>query len=308
MSSPIKNVIVAGASGSIGPSIIASLLSNGFSVSVLTRETSTATFSNNVTVHRTDYSAQSLLQAFKGQDAVVSALATTAGDQQVRLIDAAIAAGVERFIPSEFGIDTSDPAIADLIPPTQGKLDTVRYLRTKENEGLSWTSVCVGAIFDWTFQHPGLMGWNVPARKATIFDGGNTPFEATNLDQIGTAIAAILMPENFDETKNQFVYINSFTVTQSQILKGLEKVTGDCFAVEYVASAEVMRQSLKQMQSPSDPQSEGDSSYSSIPFGMIAAAIYNHGGFNNFSATKGLWNKRLRLPDGDLEATLARVI
>lgn len=308
MSSPVKNVIVVGASGSVGPSIISALVSKGFSVSVLTRETSTATFSNDVAVHRTDYSPQSLLKAFKGQDAVVSALATTAGEQQVPLIDAAIAAGVNRFIPSEFGIDTSDPQIADVIPPIQGKLDTVKYLRKKESEGLSWTAVCVGAIFDWTFQYPGLMGWNVPARKATIFDGGNTQFEATNLDQIGKAIAAILLLESFDDTKNKFVYINSFTVTQNQILSALEKVTGGRFAVEYVASAEVMRQSLKQMQAPKDAESESDSSYASIPFGMIAAAIYNYGGFNNFSATKGLWNKKLGLTDGDLEATLARVV
>ncbi len=66
----IKNVIVAGASGGVGPSIISALISKGFSVSVLTRESSTATFGDDVKVYRTDYSAPSLLKALKGQDAV----------------------------------------------------------------------------------------------------------------------------------------------------------------------------------------------------------------------------------------------
>jgi hypothetical protein len=66
----IKNVIVAGASGGVGPSIISALVSNGFTVSVLTRESSTAIFSDDIKVYKTDYSAPSLLKALKGQDAV----------------------------------------------------------------------------------------------------------------------------------------------------------------------------------------------------------------------------------------------
>lgn len=70
----IKNVIVAGASGDVGPSIISALISKGLSVSVLTRESSTATFGDDVKVYRTDYSATSLLEALKGQGAVSSTI------------------------------------------------------------------------------------------------------------------------------------------------------------------------------------------------------------------------------------------
>jgi putative NADH-flavin reductase len=75
MSSQIKKVTIVGASGSIGPSAISALISKGFSVSVLTRQSSTTMFQENVTVHRTDYSTPSLLQAFEGQGAVVSLIA-----------------------------------------------------------------------------------------------------------------------------------------------------------------------------------------------------------------------------------------
>jgi uncharacterized protein YbjT (DUF2867 family) len=182
MSSQIKNVTIVGASGSIGPSAISALISKGFSASVLTRQSSTTTFQESITVHRTNYSAPPLLQAFEGQDAVVSLIATISTREQASIIDAAVAAGVKRFIPSEYSIDTSNPEVAILIPPAQGKQETIKCLRTKESSGLSWTAIFVGAFFDWAFQRPGLLGRNLPARKAVIFDGGNDESEATNLE------------------------------------------------------------------------------------------------------------------------------
>jgi uncharacterized protein YbjT (DUF2867 family) len=56
MSGEIKNVIVFGASGNVGQLIVSSLVAANFTVSALTRSTSTATFPPRVSVHRTDYS------------------------------------------------------------------------------------------------------------------------------------------------------------------------------------------------------------------------------------------------------------
>ena len=39
----------------------------------------------------------------------------------------------------------------------------------------------------------------------------------------------------------------------------------------------------------------------------ITAEIHNYGGFNNFSATRGLWNEKLGLPKEELEAAIQRV-
>jgi hypothetical protein len=47
---------------------------------------------------------------------------------------------------------------------------------------------------------------------------------------------------------------------------------------------------------------------SGISFGVIVAAIYGHGGFNDFSKTRGLWNEKLGLPEEDLEASLAQIL
>jgi uncharacterized protein YbjT (DUF2867 family) len=137
MASSIKNVIVICASGSIGPHTVSVLLAKGFSASVLTHTTSSATFLPEVTVHQTDYSTPSLISVFKSQDAVISAIATFSTHQQASIIDAAIAAGGKRFIPSEYGVDTSLPQISELLSATVAKRDTIKYLKSKESSGLS---------------------------------------------------------------------------------------------------------------------------------------------------------------------------
>ncbi|KAG4438587.1 hypothetical protein IFR05_005911 [Cadophora sp. M221] len=299
MASSIKNVIILGASGDIGRAAISALLAGGFTVSVATRESSNAKFPSGVTVFNTDYTSASLIQAFKGQDAIVSAIATASAQQQISIIDAAIIAGIKRFIPSEYGIDTADPKAADFVPALKPKQDIIKYLQTKQDAGLSWTAVVVGSIFDWTFQYPGLMGWNLPEQKATIFDGGRYEYEATNLAQMGLAIAAVLQPKNFESTKNEYVYVNSFTVTQNQVLTGFNKLFGRDLEVGTGSAAELGRLALEAIARGEGRKAHTDS---------IVAAIYGNGGLNNYSKTRGLWNKKLSLPEDNLEDSLVGIL
>ncbi|OKL61886.1 hypothetical protein UA08_02837 [Talaromyces atroroseus] len=147
---------------------------------------------------------------------------------QRSLVDTAIAAGVKIFCPSEFGIDTADSAASTYIPFLEDKIDTLSYLKTQQDK-ISWTTVITGCMFDWGLKIPGFGGWDIPARPATIFDGGDIPFEATNLDQVGMALAKCL--KNPELTQNQYVYVNSFTTTQNKVLRALEQATGDKFTV-----------------------------------------------------------------------------
>ncbi|KAH8687289.1 hypothetical protein BGZ60DRAFT_362655 [Tricladium varicosporioides] len=297
MPSVIKTVIVIGASGSVGPQIVSALLTSNFAVSVLTRESSSSEFPAEVTAHRTDYSQQSLVSVFKNFDAIISTIATFSTHLQKAIIDAAITAGVKRFIPSEYGIDTSPSTIAEVIPPALLKQETVKYLKGQE-EKISWTAVCVGSFFDWIFQYPGLMGWDLPGRKATVFDGGNVEYEATNVAQIGRAVAAVLATEHIEETKNQYVYVNSFTTTQNQVLRALEKHTSEKFEVVH-ASAKALGETGRKML-------KGGGEWGAAE--VITAAIYGDGGFNNFSRTKELWNERLGLKGEDLDDSVARIV
>ena len=65
------------------------------------------------------------------------------------LINASVKAGVKRFIPGEFGSDSAPQAVRDAVPWLQNKVDLVEHLKSKECEGLTWTSVICGSFFDW---------------------------------------------------------------------------------------------------------------------------------------------------------------
>ena len=152
MSSTIRKIIIVGAGGNLGPSILSAFLADPrFSVAVLARQSSKSSFPADVEVHRIsdEYPEAELFKAFKGQDAVISTIATANAVQQKVMADAAVQAGVKRFVPSEFGSDTrNEKAMAILPQYFKGKVDTVDYLKAKEREGLTWTAFVTGPFFE----------------------------------------------------------------------------------------------------------------------------------------------------------------
>ncbi|KIW19876.1 hypothetical protein PV08_00451 [Exophiala spinifera] len=304
MSTPIKKVVVVGGSGLTGGEITRALLRSGFEVSVLSRASSNAQVPDGARGIKTDYSHDSLVAAFRGQDAVVSAITTLFVGQQLTIIDAAIEAGVRRFIPSEYGVDTSDPAVAEIAPPAGTKTEIVAYLKSKQDTGMSWSAIIVGAFFDAIFDVPGVLGLNLAEKTMTIFDGGDVEFEATNLDQIGRAVAAVLSAEHLDATANQYVYLNSFTLTQNQMLKTLQDLTGNKIQVQYAKKEDFRKSSQEKIKSDPD---KGDvwvrGSYEGIVLIML-----NEGGFCEYSKKGLLWNKKLGLPEGNVDETIKAVL
>ena len=101
------------------------------------------------TIIRSDYTFDSLVKVFTGQDAVVSTLATANIAEQQIIVDAVAAAKVKRFVPSEFGSDTSVEGLETMAPFLKEKQDFMEYVKSKESEGLSWTAIFTGAWLDW---------------------------------------------------------------------------------------------------------------------------------------------------------------
>ena len=122
-----------------------------FTVSVLSRKGSKSTFPSHITVHHVseDYSEEELLPILKGQDAVISMIRPGMQKEIKSLVDACVKAGVKRFIPGEFGSNSAPETARKAVPWFQNKLDMVNHLKSKEGEGLTWTSVICGAFFDW---------------------------------------------------------------------------------------------------------------------------------------------------------------
>jgi hypothetical protein len=333
---PIKNVLVIGATGSVGPAIVSALLSHpqGYNVSILTRPSSLdkarSMFPDpSIKFHTADYTSLTVTpsafeSSFKDQDAIVSATATFTVTQQKVIIDAAIAAKtVKRFIPSEFGVDTADSeSLKKNLPVAYLKTNVVGYLQERESD-ISWSAVCIGAFFDWAFHYPGNLGWNIPSRTAMIFDGGNVPYEATNLAKIGLAVAAVLSSEpspGFSDgtakaapmieiTKNKYVYVSSFTTTQNEVLRLFEEYTASKFKVQPTNAAELARLgNARAEKSVPGFRPTGNLEYADGVPETIFAAIYGNGNLNHFSETKGLWNEALDLESEDLSESVRGVV
>ena len=171
-----------------------------------------------------DYgSVQSLTTALAGQDAVVNALGVGAipRETHLRLVEAAHSAGVQRFIPSEFGSDTAHP-LASKIPVFADKVAIIQRLTelSEKDDQFSYTAIINGALLDWGIERNFLVNFTGPA--ALIFDGGDVPFSATTLAGAGKAVAGVL--QHPSETKNRYVYVAEAVVTQNQLvhLSGLE--------------------------------------------------------------------------------------
>ena len=116
---------------------------------MVSRNTSDATFPPKVLVHKTDFSESDLSSAFEGQDAVISAVGATAFTEQKKFIDAAVHAGVKRFIPSEFSSNTLNEPVRQMLPLFNQKKEVLDYLKSKESVGLTWTGIATALLFDW---------------------------------------------------------------------------------------------------------------------------------------------------------------
>jgi uncharacterized protein YbjT (DUF2867 family) len=208
----------------LGPSILTALLAANFKVTVLTRATSTHTFPPTVTVAPVDYtSLSSLTSALQGQDAVISTIATVALSEQLLLVDAAAAAGVKRFLPSEFGSNTVIPKTSKL-PVFKDKVAVQARLRelAASHPSFSYTLLITGPFLDWGLKVGFIV--DIQGKKIRLYNGGERKFSTTSLPTIGKAVAAVLRKPA--ETKNRAVHVQDAAITQKELLAMGKKAAG----------------------------------------------------------------------------------
>ncbi|KAL7920331.1 hypothetical protein ACQKWADRAFT_328783 [Trichoderma austrokoningii] len=237
----IKKVAVLGGSGNIGPSIIKALLESNFEVTAITRLESQATFVDRVDVKRVDITSKEAVQeVLQGQDALVSAISSAALDDQKTIIDAAVAARVRRFLPSEYGVDNRRTEERDMGWMVVNKIKVNEYLDevAAKNKWFSWTGIACGLFFDWGIQTQFILGINARAKTGEIVDSGNKSWAATNTYFVGETVAAIL--KNPEETANKFLNVFSFKTTQNEVLKIFEEESGSKYQVSHVKGSDVL--------------------------------------------------------------------
>ena len=299
MSQELKNILIIGAGGNLGPYILSALDSNpNFNVSILSREGSKATFPSHIRVFKTpeSYPEDALLKAFKGQDAIIDLAPNHVPDQRKSCIDAAVKAGVKRYIPGEFGSNTEVPEVNAAVPIFHFKLVIRDYLKSKESEGLTWTGIINGPFFDWGLTS-GFTGFDLKKKTALLYDGGNNYSDMTLLPTIAKGVVGVL--EHPAETANRYIHINSFRTNQNQVLTALEKATSTKWSVEHTTCEEQGKKG-KEMLARHEFAGIGPA---------ILAMEYSGADYMDFEKF-GLWNEKFGLPKTNegMDETIKKIV
>ncbi|KAK4139308.1 uncharacterized protein C8A04DRAFT_40827 [Dichotomopilus funicola] len=230
---PIQRVAIVGASGRIGGAFAAAVQKTGkHVVTALTRAGSTGTIPEGVKRVEVDYSNEdSLVEALKGQQFLAITLGVSAGpDVHPRIITAAKKAGVSYVMPNIYGyplatLDASAISRSDLY----ATVTLERFQEVIDKGPAPPIALSCGFWYEWSLAlGEEWFGFTIKDRKVTFFDDGKRQITSSTWEQCGRALAALVsLPESkLAEYKGKFVRIESFHVSQREMLDSLHRVLG----------------------------------------------------------------------------------
>ena len=256
----VRNIAIIGAAGNVGQYITKELLASGkHTVTAITRTESTTKLPEGVKVAKVDYDDKSsIVKALKGQEVLIIALSVRApkGTQDT-FIEAAAEAGVAWVMPNEYSPDyggNEQFGKDSLLGP--GIVEARQHI---EKLGVSsWVGLVCSFWYPQLLAHPlHAYGFDIPNKKVTFFDDGETKVTQSTLEQCGRAVAGLFgLPIDgatpcLNQWKNKACYISSFTLSQKEMLKAICAVTGDTesdWTVEYESSTERYKRSQESLQ------------------------------------------------------------
>ncbi|PYH41093.1 aromatic alcohol reductase [Aspergillus saccharolyticus JOP 1030-1] len=228
----IQKVAIFGASGNFGTPITAALQDANFTITIITRPESTAVFPRDLPILRTPYTLSHLTTALHGQDAVICVVGPGGVPAQATMIEAAEAAGVQRFIVNDFGWgpeSNSFPEFKAIAAQRRGGWEVARR-KAEGNSRFTFTGITTGNPIDWAMKRFPMMGFDVANGSATIYDSGTEQFTGTTLAGIGQAVVGVLLHPQ--ETANRFVKVLSIRTCQNELLEAFQRATGHTWTVQ----------------------------------------------------------------------------
>jgi hypothetical protein len=249
--------MVAGATGDLGTRIIKSLLKKNASVVALVRKGTDPEKLDQLTkpgigIIQADYTdVQELAKACAGVSCVVSALQGLRDvivDAQTSLLNAAVSAGVPRFIPSDFSTD-----FTKLVPGDNRNFDLRReFQKILEQAPISGTSIFNGAFAN-------ILTYNIPVldfKNKTVGYWGENPdwkLDFTTMDDTAsfTAEAAI------DATTPRFLRIASFQISPNDLVRLTGEVLGTEFTLKNMGTVEAFA-AYNRQQRAAHPEGENE--------------------------------------------------
>ena len=223
-------VILAGATGDLGGRIAAAMLRHGVSFRALVRPGSSAETQSDLRavgaeIVEVDYDdGVALRAACVGAGCVVSALnglEPVMIGLQGKLLDAAIAAGVPRFIPSDYSLDFTKTR-----PGDNRNLDVRRrFMARIDGTSIRATSVLNGAFAD-------LLAGQAPivlhGRHRVLYWGdADQKLDFTTKDDVADYVAAVAV----DDAAPRFLRIAGASVSPRELAAIMTELTGRKFGL-----------------------------------------------------------------------------
>lgn len=235
-------IIVAGATGNLGGRIVTALRKRGAAVRALVRPgTDTAKIDlltqQGVEVVRVEFAdPAALARACAGATCVVSTLAglrEVVVDAQAQLLAAAVAAGVPRFIPSDFASDYTK-----LTPGDNRNFDLRREFKALLDQApIAATSILNGAFGE-------ILGYNIPLldfkqQQVGYWEDADWPIDFTTIDDTAAFTAAAAL----DKDTPRLLRIASFQLSPRVLAAAAEEVKHKPFPLVRLGSrADLARQ------------------------------------------------------------------
>ena len=221
-------ILVAGATGNLGMRIVHALLNKNAEIRVVVRANSNAekikTLENwGVKIYKvSQWKEEELKTACEDVSCVVSALAGLQDvviDAQKTLVDAAIAAGVPRFIPSDYSLDFTKFSDGE-----NRNLD----LRRAFHHYIDKTSIAVTSIFNGAFSE--LLTDEMPLilfKQRLILYWGNADYAwgFTTMDNTAAYTAQVAL----DASSPRYLRIAGDLISPREIKSVVSEVTGQKF-------------------------------------------------------------------------------
>ena len=236
MSDPSTNAVaLAGASGDLGARILKALVARGASVRVLVRPDIPARDADRLTalgatIARADpRDVGALAAACAGAACVVSALnglRDVIVDRQAVLLDAAVRAGVPRFVPSDYSADFTKTQ-----PGDNRNFDLRReFMGRVDRAPIRATSVLNGAFMD-------MLGAEMPIvqpaiRRVLYWGDADQLLDFTTKDDVAAYTAAAAL----DDTTPRILRIAGDTLSARGLAAAMTEVTGERFRTLWVGS------------------------------------------------------------------------
>jgi len=223
-----KIILVAGATGNLGQQIVKYLVGNDAEIRVVVRTNSDPdkikTLKNlGVEIFKVkNWDLEELKPSCKDADCVISALAglrEVVIDSQKVLLDAALAAGVPRFIPSDYSLDFTKFSHGE-----NRNLDLRREFHTY----LDKTAISATSIFNGAFTE--LLAGEMPmilSKQKMILYWGNADYKwgFTTIDNTAEFTAKVAL----DDSSPRYLRVSGDLISPKEVKAVVDEITGKKF-------------------------------------------------------------------------------